>query len=94
MAQQVQLTTYLSSPEQYEEWQLVKEYYGKEMKDAAILRELIRGKAMDIGKGATKRQAIEEIRQEVTQVRQEIDSLRTDMEEKFSRIFAHLGITG
>lgn len=75
MAVQQQLTTYLSTDEQIEEWNTVKAHFG-DMKDAAILRELIRGKAIDVGRGATKRQAIDEIRQEVRDLRLDVDNIK------------------
>ena len=76
----MQLTTYLSTDEQVEEWNTVKAYFA-DMKDAAILRELIRGKALDIGKGATKRQTMERILEMVE-----------GLDGRVQRIETHLGI--
>ena len=71
----VQLTTYLSSDEQVTDWETVKKHF-EGVPDAAVLRELIRSKAIDIGRGATKRQAIDEIRQEVKDLRNDVDSIK------------------
>lgn len=71
----VQLTTYLSSDEQVTDWETVKKHF-EGVPDAAVLRELIRGKSIDIGRGATKRQAIDEIRQEVKDLRGDVDSIK------------------
>lgn len=75
----VQLTTYLSSDEQVTDWETVKKHF-EGVPDAAVLRELIRSKAIDIGRGATKRQAIDEIRQEVKDLRGDLDSMRSDLD--------------
>lgn len=71
----VQLTTYLSTDEQIADWETVKNHFDG-VPDAAVLRELIRGKAIDIGRGATKRQAIEDIRQEVKDLRTDVDAIK------------------
>jgi hypothetical protein len=80
MAVQVQLTTYLSTDEQIQDWNTVKAHFD-DMKDAAVLRELIRGKAIDIGRGSTKRQAIDEIRQDVKELRASDDAIRATLVE-------------
>ena len=72
----VQLTTYLSTPEQIAEWETVKGHFTDARGDAEVLRELIRGKAIDIGRGATKRQAIDDIRHEVRELRTEVEVIK------------------
>lgn len=59
-----QLTTYLATDEQVEDWMLVKSHLDDGGKDAQVLRELIRNKANDIRHGLTRRQGIEAIRAE------------------------------
>ena len=75
----VTLTTYLTSEDQQQDWELVKQHYGNGG-DAATLRELVRNKATDIRSGNTKRQALDEIRSELQGQRQEIQALREDVD--------------
>lgn len=75
----VTLTTYLTSEDQQQDWELIKQHYGN-AGDAATLRELIRNKAADIKTGNTKRQALDEIRTEIQGQRQEIQALRDDVD--------------
>lgn len=71
----INLTTYLNTPEQQEDWELVKAHYGN-IGDAATMRELIRNKANDVRTGNTKRQALDEIRSEVATLRSDVDSIK------------------
>ena len=57
------------------DWDTVKKHF-EGVPDAAVLRELIRGKALDVGRGATKRQAIDEIRHEIKDLRADVDKIR------------------
>lgn len=75
----INLTTYLNTPEQQEDWELVKLHYGN-IGDAATMRELIRNKANDVRTGNTKRQALDEIRHDLAQQSQEIQALRSDVD--------------
>lgn len=71
----IPLTTYLSTPEQQEDWELVKTHYGN-IGDAATIRELIRNKANDVRTGNTKRQALDEIRHDLAHQGKEIESIK------------------
>ena len=59
-----QLSTYLATSEQLEDWELVKSHLADGGKDAQVLRELIRNKATDIRHGSTRRQGIDAIKSE------------------------------
>lgn len=74
----MQLTTYLSTDEQVTEWEIVKNHFGQVSGDAAILRELIRNKAMDIQHGKTRRQSIERIEDDIHGVKDDIRGLKDE----------------
>lgn len=70
----IQVSTYISSEEDHEQWAAVKEHYGEG--DSAILRQLIREKYQDINGGNTKRQILPRILDELLQLRTEVKELR------------------
>ena len=84
----VQLTTYLSTDEQLAEWDVVKSHFGDSAGDAAVLRELIHNKAMDIRHGKTRRQSIDRIEEDIRGLKDEQARQREMLEEIAKKVGA------
>lgn len=69
MNNRVQITTYLNTEESIEEWAIVKAHLAEDATDAAVLRELIHNKAVDIQHGRTRRQTAERAAQGIQEIR-------------------------
>lgn len=75
------LAAYLSEKEDVEAWQVVRDHYGAEYSNSAIIADLVRKKAYDIANKRTNRQVTERI-----------SEMLERLDGRVSRIEKHLGI--
>lgn len=66
MQQREQISTYLTTPEDKAQWDIVKNYFDEG--DSSIIRQLIREKCAQINGGETKRQSLVRIESKIIRI--------------------------
>ena len=75
-ASRTQVSTYFTD-DQLDDWLTVKEHYGEASTDAAVLRQMVHEKAIEIRTGNTRRDSLRRIELELNELRKEQEWQRT-----------------
>ena len=75
----INLAAYLSEKEDIESWQVVRDHYGSEYSNSAIIADLVRKKAYDIVNKRTNRQVTEQILEMIQRLDARVGNIETHL---------------
>lgn len=77
-----QLTTYLSTDDQHEDWRVIRQHYGDEMGDAVLIRYLFRQIADNIREGRAAPPSSDRFDAELAEVKRRLEELERMIRSK------------